>query len=161
MAMKWYKIRKANSDDVAQIAELEKLCFPHPWSEADIRKDIAENILATYIVCLEADDNEEKIVAYAGIWNVVDEGHITNVAVHPGHRRRGVATMVVDNLLQVARERGAERFTLEVRRSNRSAIELYEKFGFREVGYRKGYYTAENEDALIMWLIEGDPLASS
>jgi ribosomal-protein-alanine N-acetyltransferase len=154
MAMKIYKIRRAVAGDSSQIAALERICFAHPWSEADIERDVGENILATYMVCLAVSGDEEFIVAYAGIWNVADEGHVTNVAVHPDHRRKGVATMVVDNLLQAAREKGGRRFTLEVRRSNQAAIDLYEKFGFKGVGYRMGYYSENGEDALIMWLLD-------
>ena len=148
--MRWIKIRKAVSEDTDDIWELEKICFPTPWSREDFSKDIGENILATYMVAVA----DNKLVAYAGIWVVVDEGHVTNVGVHPDYRNEGIATMLFMELIAAAREKGASRFTLEVRPSNDSAIALYEKFGFITVGYRKEYYADNKEDALIMWLYE-------
>ena len=148
--MRWIKIRKAFPEDIDGIYEIEKNCFPVPWARADFEKDIGENILATYIVA----ETDNKIVAYAGIWVVLDEGHITNIGVLPEYRNEGIATMVVMDLIKNAREKGANRFTLEVRPSNEKAIALYQKFGFKPVGYRKGYYADNKEDAMIMWLIE-------
>ncbi|MDR2610639.1 MAG: ribosomal protein S18-alanine N-acetyltransferase [Clostridiales Family XIII bacterium] len=91
------------------------------------------------------------LVGYAGLWVVLDEGHITNVAVDPDYRRQGIAAMLLLKLLEAAREKGAKRFTLEVKRSNAAAIALYERFGFRAAGSRKGYYEEDGEDAVIMW----------
>jgi ribosomal-protein-alanine N-acetyltransferase len=100
------------------------------------------------------DESNDKLVAYGGIWVVLDEGHIMNIAVHPDYRRGGLASMILLEMLKGAREKGATRFTLEVRKSNEPAIALYERFGFKKAGYRKGYYKEENEDALIMWKID-------
>ena len=150
--MKWVRIKVAREEDVDGVWELEKICFPTPWSRADFEKDIVENILATYMVAIVDD----KLVAYAGMWVVLDEGHITNIGVHPDYREEGIATMVIMELIAAAREKGARRFTLEVRPSNVNAIALYRKFGFVSVGYRKEYYADNKEDAMIMWLYEED-----
>jgi ribosomal-protein-alanine N-acetyltransferase len=148
--MNWINLRTARPEDVDAIWELEKICFQTPWSRADFERDISENILATYMVAY----HKEQLVAYAGIWVVLDEGHITNVAVHPDFRNQGIATMILVELLNRAREKGATRFTLEVSTKNDLAIALYEKFGFRNAGCRKEYYEGTKEDAMIMWLYE-------
>ena len=150
--MRWIRIKIAREEDVDGVWELEKICFPTPWSRAAFEKDIVENILATYMVAI-ADD---KLVGYAGMWVVLDEGHITNIGVHPDYRHEGIATMVIMELIAAAREKGAKRFTLEVRPSNANAIALYRKFGFIPVGYRKEYYEDDKEDAMVMWLYDND-----
>jgi ribosomal-protein-alanine N-acetyltransferase len=131
---------------------LERLCFKIPWARSDFEKDIGENILASYLIA----ETNGQLVGYAGIWVVIDEGHITNIAVHPDWRGGGVATMLLMELLETARRKGAKRFTLEMRVSNANAGALYEKFGFRTVGYRKGYYQDTGEDAAIMWLHDAE-----
>jgi ribosomal-protein-alanine N-acetyltransferase len=145
-AKNWIKIRRARPEDVDAVTAVEQLSFAKPWTREDFERDIGGNILATYMLA----ETNRQVIAYAGIWVVIDEGHITNVAVHPDWRDQGVATMVVLSLLDAARDKGATRFTLEVRTSNAPAIKLYEKFGFRTVGYRKHYYE-NGEDAAIMW----------
>ncbi|MDR0852705.1 MAG: ribosomal protein S18-alanine N-acetyltransferase [Clostridiales Family XIII bacterium] len=156
-AKHWIKIRRATGDDVDAITEVEKRSFPKPWSREDFEKDICDNILATYVLA----ETRKEVIGYAGIWVVIDEGHITNVAVHPDWRDQGIATMIILSMLDAAREKGATRFTLEVRTSNAPAIALYEKFGFRAVGIRKKYYE-NGEDAAIMWKYdENDKLLTS
>lgn len=93
-----------------------------------------------------------QIVGYAGVWLIQEQGHITNVAVHPDFRRKHIGMAIVDVLMKESSKRaGTLTFTLEARKSNTAAIELYKKFGFLEVGIRKGYYQENNEDAVIMW----------
>ena len=92
-----------------------------------------------------------KVIGYAGIWKIADEGHITNVAVEPLHRRKSVGDMLIAALIEVTEEQGITRHTLEVRKSNISAIRLYEKHDFKIEGERKAYYEDNGEDALIMW----------
>jgi ribosomal-protein-alanine N-acetyltransferase len=145
--MNWFKIRRAISEDAERIAELEHMCFSHPWPRADIERDIADNILAVYMT---AETGDNGVIAYAGLWVVVDEAHITNVAVHPDWRGKGIASMLLLSLLDAARDKGAVRHTLEVRVGNAEAIALYEKLGFRIVGRREKYYE-NSEDAAIMW----------
>jgi ribosomal-protein-alanine N-acetyltransferase len=150
--MNWYKIRRARPEDKDGLHRVERACFALPWSADDLARDATENILAIYYVAEAADaGHTPTIVGYAGAWVVLDEGHITNVAVDPDCRRRGIAVMLLRELLEAAREKGAKRFTLEVKRTNEAAIALYERFGFRGVGCRKGYYKEDGEDAVIMW----------
>ena len=140
-------IREAKLDDVHSIAELDKLCFSMPWSEVSFLKEISENNIALYLVAEIAG----QIEGYAGMWLIIDEGHITNVAVHPNFRRRHIGEAIVSVLLAEAQAEGITRQTLEVRVSNFAAQRLYEKFGFQACGIRKGYYEDNHEDAIIMW----------
>lgn len=133
--------------DVKALANLDAVCFAAPWSENSFYQEIAENNLALYLIAEE----EGTLAGYAGIWAIVDEGHITNVAVHPGQRGRGIAKALMEALIESCAEEGIYKQTLEVRPSNEAAIRLYEAFGFKEAGRRKGYYEDDGEDALIMW----------
>ena len=127
-------IRRATADDVDRIAEMEKVCFPEePWS-----RDMV------------AAEEDGRIVAYAGIWVIPPEGYITNVAVLPECRRRGVASQVLQTMIDECLAEGVTDITLEVRVSNDPAIALYKSFGFEEAGVRRRYYQ-DGEDALIMW----------
>jgi len=94
---------------------------------------------------------DNKIVGYGGFWVVVDEGHITNIAVHPEYRSKGIGSKIMEGLIELAKKNGIISMTLEVRESNIVAQHLYAKFGFRPLGRRKGYYQDNNEDAIIMW----------
>ncbi len=140
-------IRQARGEDARQIAEIEKACFATPWSYESLNHDITENDLALYIVAEACG----KICGYAGLWKILDEGHITNVAVHPEYRRRHIASAMLAVLFEEAGGHGISRYTLEVRAGNAPAIALYKGLGFAEAGIRKGYYEDNGEDALIMW----------
>lgn len=142
-------IRKATEEDISKIAQLDILCFSSPWSESAFEHEIKENSLAFYIVA--EIESTGQIIGYAGLWIINDEGHITNVAVDPKYRRKKLGFSIVKVLTSEAEKAGAKSFTLEVRLSNLGAIEMYEKSGFIKIGVRKGYYTDNNEDALIMW----------
>ncbi|MFR6257779.1 MAG: ribosomal protein S18-alanine N-acetyltransferase, partial [Anaerovoracaceae bacterium] len=124
-----------------------RLCFPDPWSRDSLIYELDKNPRAFYIVA-ELDD---KVVGYAGLWWIGDEGHITNVAVRPGFRNRKIASGIMTVMLDFTTKEGIKHHTLEVRRSNEPAIGLYEKYGFEVEGIRKGYYLNNGEDALIMW----------
>lgn len=141
------KLRFAVPRDAKRIAEIDRLCFALPWSKEALADDIAENEKAVYIVAEE----EEQIAGYAGMWITLDEAHITNVAVHPKFRKRGIGKTIMGALLRLAKRYGAVHQTLEVRVSNKAAISLYESLGFEGVGVRKNYYCDNHEDALIMW----------
>jgi ribosomal-protein-alanine N-acetyltransferase len=131
------------------MAEIEELCFSPPWSFADILREIEENELARYVVCAA----DRRLVSYAGLWAVLNEGHITNVAVHPDFRGLGIGAATIGALIERGRrESGLTAFTLEVRASNAAAIRLYGNAGFREEGRRRGYYSDPPEDAVIMWM---------
>ncbi|MBQ3123030.1 MAG: ribosomal protein S18-alanine N-acetyltransferase [Firmicutes bacterium] len=140
-------VRAAELKDASEIAEMEKLCFTTPWSLESIQHEIAENKLALYVV----GEVDGKVVGYVGIWLIVDEGHITNVAVHPDWRRKHIGEAIIKTLIDVTESHGVVAHTLEVRASNIPAQKLYEKFGFMSVGIRQGYYEDNGEDAIIMW----------
>jgi len=145
--MKQMVIREAEQRDIKPMAQLDIICFHEPWSEEAFRSEIMENDRAFYIVA-EIDD---KLVGYAGLWAIVDEGHITNVAVAPECRRMGIGRAIISVLLEVAEQNGLNSFTLEVRESNLPAQALYQEFNFKPAGIRKGYYLDNGENAIIMW----------
>ena len=141
------KIRPLQEADVEAVHEIEKLCFPMPWSEESIRHDVAENVAARWLALLE----DGRLVAYGGMWLIIDEAHVTNVAVHPEFRGKGYGEQIVRALMRLAQDTCMGLITLEVRRSNQAAQALYHKVGFLDVGYRKRYYEDNKEDALIMY----------
>ena len=130
---------------VAQIAQIEKLCFSDPWSENSISSELNSRI-SLWFVALDGD----SVAGYIGSQSVLDEADMMNVAVHPDYRRQGIGEKLVLALAQVLTEKGIRGLMLEVRESNVPAIALYEKLGFRQVGLRKNYYRAPKENALIM-----------
>lgn len=141
------EITLLNAENVDAVYEIEKHSFSVPWSyEAFVRE--TENQAARYTVLLE----DGVPVAYAGVWFVINEGHITNVAVHKDHRGKGYGEMVLKALIQLSADSGMAFMDLEVRRSNTVAQNLYHKLGFIDVGYRRRYYADNNEDALVMVL---------
>ena len=139
------KIVNMNESHVAQVAELEKICFSDPWSDQSVASELV-NPLSCWLVA-----EEDGVVAgYVGSQTVIDESDMMNVAVHPDHRRKGVAEALVTELVEALKLRGSLRLTLEVRASNEPAKSLYEKLGFCQVGLRKNYYRNPKEDALIL-----------
>lgn len=134
---------------IDELYEIEKACFTVPWSKQAFVDEITNNRLAKYYIAI--DSNAEGIVGYVGMWHIVDEIHITNIAVMPTYRRKGVASALISNIIDYATMNEVVGITLEVRRSNESAILLYEKYGFINYGIRKNYYTDPKEDAIIMW----------
>ncbi|MBE7010287.1 MAG: ribosomal-protein-alanine N-acetyltransferase [Ruminococcaceae bacterium] len=138
-----YKLAPLSRELVPALAELEKKCFSVPWTEAMFLGDL-DSPHTTYRVIL----HEGEPVAYMGLWKIADEGHITNVAVHPDHRRRGLAQQLIQSFLNWGKEEHLSLLTLEVREHNLAAIRLYEGFGFEQVGRRPLYYEGK-EDALL------------
>jgi len=134
-------------DDIENVVEVENDCFSIPWSRDSFIREITENHLAIYLVAKV----EEKAVGYIGVWKIMNEGHITNVAVHSSFRRQGIGQMLISELLSLCEKQEMDCFTLEVRATNAPAQALYQKFGFKEIGRRKGYYQDNGEDAVIMW----------
>ena len=130
---------------VAQVAQLEKLCFADPWSEKSIASELG-NIWSYWVVALDG----ERVVGYIGSQSSADESDVMNVAVHPDYRRRGIAESLIDVLIQELKNRGSHALMLEVRDSNEPAIALYEKLGFQQVGLRKNYYHNPKEHARIL-----------
>ena len=140
------EIRLMTIADLAAVQLIERASFTTPWPPHAYRQELETNRLAQYIVAtLDAD-----VVAYAGVWLMVDEAHVTTFAVDPRFRRRGIGERLLIELLDRSLERHAREATLEVRLSNLPARRLYEKYGFRPVGIRPRYYSDNNEDALIM-----------
>lgn len=140
-------LRKGVPGDVDQMEMLEQQCFAAPWSRESLLHELAENPLALYVVA----EVEGCVAGYVGVWTIVDEGHITNVAVSPDFRRRHIGMALIDTMIDVTEKQGVKSYTLEVRASNEPAIGLYKKFGFVSEGLRKGYYEDNGEDAIIMW----------
>lgn len=141
------RIRKGTGEDIEAIAALEQICFVPPWSKESLMHDLTENELSTYIVA----ELDGQLIGYVGIWTIVDEGHINNVAVSPLYRKKQVGSALIAAMLEASEQAGIHRHTLEVRAGNEAAKRLYEKFGFKEAGLRKGYYEDDGEDAVIMW----------
>ena len=133
-------------DDIAQVAEIERQIFSIPWTEKAFR-DSMESDNTIYIVAKENDN----VAGYAGMYLSFEEGNITNVAVNPLSRRKGIGEKIVRDILNRAYEKGVRDVFLEVRETNSVAIALYEKIGFKEEGIRKNFYDKPRENALIMW----------
>lgn len=140
-------IRPAEPKDVDDIAEMETICFAHPWSRDSIMQEITSNEMAHYIVAVM----DGRVIGYVGVWQILDEGHITNVAVRPEYRGNHIGSTLIGVMIELGNRIGMVRFTLEVRSSNEPAKALYRNFGFKEAGLRKGYYEDNGEDAVIMW----------
>nr|WP_281890894.1 ribosomal protein S18-alanine N-acetyltransferase [Paenibacillus sp. YYML68] len=133
--------------DVPAICEIEKESFTTPWTAAAFHNELSNNQFATYIV-LELNG---EIVGYGGMWLIMDEAHVTNIAIRQKYRGLKLGELLLTEMQRTASAKGALRMTLEVRPSNDVARQLYGKKGFKSVGVRRGYYTDNNEDALIMW----------
>lgn len=145
--MSEYKIRLATENDVDSLAALEVLCFSSPWSLEAFQQDIVMNPLSRYYIV----EKDGQAIAYGGMWLIPPEGHITNLAVHPDQRKKGIGKLLLHDMLEQSEREGITCHTLEVRVSNIAALALYHSFGFLECGRRKNYYEDTNEDALIMW----------
>ena len=138
--------RAMTPDDAKAVAELELKIFAMPWSREDFFREM-RNELAAYVVA----ELDGRIVAYAGAWVSFDQAEVMHVAVAEELRGQGVGTLLFGELINAVKARGATSITLEVRPSNTPAVKLYESFGLKSVGRRKGYYLDNGEDALIMW----------
>jgi ribosomal-protein-alanine N-acetyltransferase len=132
--------------DIEAVVDIEKLCFSTFWPVNAYINEMA-NRCAWYAVAKMGD----RVVGYGGMWVIMDEAHITTLAVLPELRRQGLGLRLMDAMLREAIRRGARRSTLEVRRSNLAAITLYERLGYRGAAVRKAYYSDTREDALVMW----------
>lgn len=142
------KLRRMFEADLDGVLEIERLSFPKPWSRDSFLSEVTENACARYVVLLE----DGKIAGFGGMWVIIDEAHVNNIAVHPDCRRRGYGRLIMKELMRVA-WKAAEitQMTLEVRVTNVQAIDLYMSMGFDVAGRRRGYYEDNGEDAYIMW----------
>lgn len=136
-------------DDAVAVEYVEKACFNMPWSRESFWRE-ASNDKAYYLLAIDEDVN--KVIGYVGVWILFDEAQITNVAVLPECRDKGIGRQMMMQIIAICKSRGATAMTLEVRPSNARAIYLYESLGFKSVGRRRGYYEDNGEDAEIMWL---------
>ncbi|HEY8774467.1 MAG TPA: ribosomal protein S18-alanine N-acetyltransferase [Gaiellaceae bacterium] len=140
------EIRRLDLVDLSAIEAIEQRAYPTPWSRSMFASELAKPTS----ICLGAFEGED-LVGYVINSRYVDAWHVMNVAVEPEHRGRGIATALLERLFEVTRDDERRGYTLEVRVSNDHAIRLYEKLGFERRGIRRGYYTDNREDALIMW----------
>jgi len=146
-APKGLQIVPIAEEHIPAILEIELVSNGAPWSERSFRNELNH----PYGIMLVAKEGN-NVVGYAGAWLVVDEAHITTVAVAPNARRRGIGRLLTEEILKQAKERGMACSTLEVRAGNEAAIELYKQLGYQETARRKAYYPDNQEDALVMWL---------
>ena len=130
---------------IPALAQLEETCFSQPWSYDSLRQELS-NPLAVFRVALLG----EEVVGYVGMYHIVDEGNITNIAVSPDHRRKGIGQALMKSLFQYGKEQEMQAIYLEGRESNEGAIAFYEDLHFQVTGRRKGFYSFPKEDALLM-----------
>jgi [ribosomal protein S18]-alanine N-acetyltransferase len=140
-------IRPIKTQDIEQILTIEKLSFSVPWSEEDFFSEL-KNPRAHYLVFEE----KNQLIGYAGFWQVLEEGHITNIAIAPSFQQQGYGKKLIEAMMNYARILKIEQMTLEVRESNVNALKAYSSVGFHIEGRRSQYYTNPNEDAIIMWI---------
>lgn len=142
------KIKPMTQMDLDNVISIEAASYgEHHWSKESFFNELS-NELARYYCAFDCDGN---LMGYAGTWQILEEAHITNIAVSPDYRRKKVGEALLTTIINDCRNNGIKYITLEVRVSNTPAINLYEKYGFKSLGTRKGYYQNNNEDALIMW----------
>ncbi len=141
------EILPMKTEHISAVLHVEALCFPTPWPRNAFLNELTENKLAHYFVGRIG----EQVVAYGGLWVILEDAHITTVAVAPEHQRKRFGEQLLIRLVDEAIERGARWITLEVRESNTAAQNLYKKYGFTVVSTRRGYYSDNDENALVMW----------
>jgi ribosomal-protein-alanine N-acetyltransferase len=143
-----YTFRLAKVSDIEDIVGIEQSSFTVPWSKEAFYREIVENQFAYYLVL----EDHFQPIGYCGIWIVMDEAHITNIAILPSYRGRNLGEELLKQSITLAKRYGAASMTLEVRVSNHVAQGLYKKLGFHSGGIRKNYYSDNGEDALVMWV---------
>lgn len=143
-----YQIRYMVKEDIDDVLIVENSSFATPWSRTAFVNELVNNKFAHYLVL----EHNRKIIGYCGVWVIVDEAHITNIAVHSLYRGLKLGEQLLVHAIELAKTLGATKMTLEVRVSNHVAKSLYTKLGFEPGGIRKNYYTDNQEDALVMWV---------
>ncbi|MDZ4906939.1 MULTISPECIES: ribosomal protein S18-alanine N-acetyltransferase [Clostridium] len=134
-------------EDIDGVLNITNLCFSTPWSRSSISGELS-NPLAKYIIAKDIEKN--SVIGFVGVWIIVGEADITNIAVHPNYRKLGVGSKLLSSLINICDDLSCSLINLEVRASNISAQNLYKKFSFIENGLRKGYYEDTKEDAILM-----------
>ena len=141
-------IKQMSQEDIEEVVKVEEAAYgEHHWAKSSFYDEMNNNLAKYYC----AKNSENIMVAYAGTWNIIDEGHITTLAVKPEYKRKHIGEALIIKILENCYLSKIKYLTLEVRESNIPAIKLYEKYGFKSLGTRKGYYQDNNENALIMW----------
>lgn len=141
-------ITKMTNDDIDDVVTIEEEAYgEHHWSKSSFYDEMSNNLAHYY----SAKTSDGELVGYAGTWHILDEGHITTIAVKKDYMRKHIGEAIIVKILEDCYDSGIKYLTLEVRVSNTPAINLYTKYGFNSLGTRKGYYQDNNEDALIMW----------
>ncbi|WP_409291110.1 ribosomal protein S18-alanine N-acetyltransferase [Peribacillus sp. SCS-37] len=143
-----YTYRRMIPEDIEQVLAVEHQSFTLPWSREAFENELMNNKYALYLVL----EDEGRVIGYCGTWLVLDEAHITNIAILPEYRGRSLGEALLVKMMQTVMQMGAISITLEVRVSNVPAQSLYRKLGFQNGGIRKRYYTDNYEDALVMWV---------
>ena len=142
------KIRRMTIQDINSVVQIEAESYgEHHWSRESFFNELSNNL--AFYFC--ATDEENNLLGYVGTWQIMEEAHITTISVKPEYRRRKIGEALLHYAIENCYENGIKYITLEVRVSNKKAINLYEKYGLKSLGTRKGYYQDNNEDALIMW----------
>lgn len=150
-------IRRMTLEDVEIVHQIDVISFSLPWPERSFRYELTQNPASRmWVVEIDDDKGQKNVVGMLGMWLLVDEVHIGTIAIHPDHRRKGIARLLLSKALHEAYQEGARMVYLEVRIHNLAAQDLYKKFGFKVVGVRQRYYSDNHEDALMMNL---DPLS--
>jgi [ribosomal protein S18]-alanine N-acetyltransferase len=148
--------------DIGTVQEIEREIFSTPWPRNAYYRELASRSSAHYLVLrqegpaekpagIQGADFDPSIVGYGGMWRMYDEAHVTTIGVRHDLQHRGHGRVLFAGLVQAAYDMGAKWVTLEVRTSNENAMKMYEAFGFKVIGRRKGYYTDNGEDAIVMW----------
>lgn len=141
-------ISRMTTDDIEDVIKIEEEAYgEHHWAKSSFYDEMSNNLAKYYV----AKTPDGELVGYAGTWHIIDEGHITTIAVKKSHLRQHIGEAIMVKILEDCYKEGIKYLTLEVRVSNTPAIALYTKYGFNSLGTRKGYYQDNNEDALIMW----------
>ncbi|PAD67177.1 ribosomal-protein-alanine N-acetyltransferase [Bacillus sp. 7586-K] len=143
-----FTIRAMKKEDIEEVYEIEKMSFTAPWSKESLYYELEQNLFAKYLVV----EYEGSVIGYCGLWVIMDDAQITNIAVHPDFRGRKIGEALLRFSMQLCKEMSAKRLSLEVRVSNHIAQSLYRKLGFETGGIRKNYYTDNYEDAKVMWV---------
>lgn len=151
MAVDTVTLRPARLEDLAAMLAIERLSFPDPWSKASMREEI-DSTLPPWVAVLDG-----SVLGYVCLWGALDERHITNLAVHPDFRHRGVGSLLLSTAIEAARQEHCRTLLLEVRPSNVTARRLYSALGFVELYRRRGYYISPSEDGLVMVLSLAEP----
>jgi ribosomal-protein-alanine N-acetyltransferase len=147
-------IQPMREADVATVQEIERQIFSTPWPKNAYFRELSSRSSAHYIVLRRGTQtvgDEDELIGYAGMWKMYDEAHVTTIGVRRDLQHHGYGRILFAGLVQAAYDMGAKWVTLEVRTSNESAMRMYESFGFKVIGRRRGYYTDNGEDAIVMW----------